>query len=131
MTAATLNKLGDNCHYPPHVVAYASQMFFGFGLLDLCLAQGLAHVQAILDNILGTDHKVGRVMLILLHHLQTEAGVSFDLLQHPNRELSYLTECWMTTLRSFCANTTVSIRIKSNRVPIASRAHDQFLSLLG
>lgn len=125
MTAATLNKLGYNRHYP-HVVAYASQLFFGCGLLDLRLAQGLAHVQAILDYI-GTDHKVGRVMLISLRNLQTEAGVSFDLLHHPQTELPYLTPCWMTDLRSFCAQTTVSIRIKSNRVPLASRSHDQFL----
>ncbi len=125
MTAVTLNKLGYNRHYP-QVVAYASQKLFGCGLIDLRLAQGLAHVQALIDYI-GTDHKVGRVMLISLHHLQTEAGVSFDLLQHPTSALSYLTDCWMTDLRSFCAQTTVSLRIKSNRVPIASRTHDQFL----
>jgi hypothetical protein len=94
------------------------------GLLDPCLAQGLVHVQALLDYI-GIDHKFGSVMQILLCRLQTEAGVSFDiLLQYPNHALS---DRWMSDLQSFCAKAMVSIRITSNRVPLASQTHDQFL----
>ena len=81
MTAVTLNKLGYNRHFP-HAVAFAPATVFGVGLVDLRIEQGLSQVQSLL-NYIGTNHNVGRVMLISIRHLQVEAGVSVDLLQHP------------------------------------------------
>ena len=92
MTSSTLNKLGYNKHYP-HAVAFAPTSVFGCGLIDLRVEQGLMHIQSLLDYI-GTQHRVGLVMLISLRHLQVEAGVSFDLLTTPKPELPYLTDCW-------------------------------------
>ena len=66
-------------------------------------------------------------MLISLRHLQVEAGVSFHLLQHPTIPLPYLTPCWMTTIRSFCAEQNVSFRIRANRTIAISREGDQLL----
>ena len=74
MTASILNALGYNQHYP-HSVAFAPQHVFGVGIYDVRIEQGLAQIQAILDYI-GTDHKVGKVILIYLRQLQAEAGVS-------------------------------------------------------
>ena len=104
MTASILNKMGYNRHFP-HAVAFAPIHVFGCGLLDLRLEQGLAHIQSLLDYV-GTDHKVGRVMLISLWQLQVEAGVSYDLMLHPNVSLPYLTDCWLVCLRRFCADLT-------------------------
>jgi hypothetical protein len=92
MTASILNKLGLNCDYPHAVAFFAPQKVFGCGLIDLRVEQGLTHIQSLLDYI-GTDHKVGRVMLFSLCHLQVEAGVSFNLLQQPCTKLPYLTNC--------------------------------------
>ena len=125
MTATILNKLGYNRRYP-HAVAFAPKHVFGVGLTDLRIEQGLAHVQALLDYI-GTDHKVGRVMLISLRHLQLEAGVSFDLLCQPRTPLVYLTDSWVTSLRGFCAEYNVSLRVLRNRMPTPAREGDQFL----
>ena len=125
MTASILNQLGYNRHYP-HAVAFAPTQVFGCGLLDLRLEQGLAHIQSLLDYI-GTDHKVGRVMLISLRQLQVEAGVSFDLLERPSTVLPYLTECWLLCLRRFCAEFDVSLRVLRNRLPILARVGDSCL----
>ena len=125
MTASALNKLGYNRHYP-HAVAFAPQKVFGCGLLNLRVEQGLSHIQSLLDYV-GTHHKVGRVMLISLRHLQVEAGVSFDLLQQPKVKLSYLTNCWMVSLQQFCAEFDITIRCKHNRNPVLARDHDSCL----
>ena len=125
MTATTLNKLGYNKHYP-HSVAFAPRHQFGVGLIDLHIEQGLAQLQSLLDYI-GTDHKIGRVMLISLRHLQVEAGVSFDLLDKPTVKVPYLTNCWLVSLRNFCGEYNVSPRVKDNRIPQVSRLADQML----
>ena len=67
MTATILNKLGYSRHYP-HAVAFAPHEVFGCGLIDLRVEQGLLQIQSLLDYV-GTDQKVGRVMLISLRHL--------------------------------------------------------------
>jgi hypothetical protein len=125
MTASCLNKLGFIRHYP-HSVAFAPQQVFGCGLLDLRVEQGLTHIQSLLDYV-GTNHKVGRVMLISLRHLQTKAGVSFDLLREPTVVLPYLTDCWVVTLRKFCAAHAMSIMCLHNKLPSLARIHDSFL----
>ena len=125
MTASILNKLGYNCHFP-HAVAFAPIHVFGCGLLDLRLEQGLAQIQSLLDYI-GTDHKVGHVMLISLRQLQVEAGVSYDLLLHPKVAVPYLTECWLVCLRRFCADFDISLTVLRNRLPLLAREGDTCL----
>jgi hypothetical protein len=66
-------------------------------------------------------------MLISLRHLQVEAGVSFDLLRFPSTEIPYLTNCWMVTLRRFCAEFGISIKFQSDRIPVLARSHDSCL----
>ncbi|KAI2513929.1 hypothetical protein MHU86_313 [Fragilaria crotonensis] len=125
MTASILNKLGYNRHYP-HAVAFAPSSVFGCGLIDLRVEQGLTHIQSFIDYV-GTQHKVGQVMLISLRHLQIESGVSFDLLSSPQIELTYLTDCWILHLRKFCAEHNISIYVKKNRLPLISREGDSLL----
>jgi hypothetical protein len=125
ITAVTLNRLGYNRHYP-HVATYAPTTLFGCGLLDLRLEQGLSHLQALLDYV-GTNHKMGRVMIISLRTLQIEAGVSFDLLRHPHINVPHVSECWIMQLRRFCADCNVAIQVKANRLPTGCREYDHFL----
>ncbi len=121
----TLNCLGYNRHYP-HAATFAPTTLFGCGLLDLRLEQGLSHLQALLDYV-GTDHKVGRVMIISLRTLQIEAGVSFDLLRHPHIHVPHVSECWIIQLRRFCADWNVASQVKANRLPTGCREYDHFL----
>jgi hypothetical protein len=125
MTATVLNKLGYNRHYP-HAVAFAPRKVFGCGLVDLRIEQGLRQIQAFLDYV-GTDHKVGNVIIISLRHLQVEAGVSFDILCQPKTPLTYLTDCWVLSLRRFCAAHDISLRTLKNKVPAISRVGDRLL----
>lgn len=127
MMATILNQLGYNRNFP-HAVAFAPAHVFGIGLVNLCTEQGLFQLQALLDYM-GTEHKVGNVMLIILRHLQVEAGVSFDLLSQPSIPLVYLTDYWILYLRRFCATRgIVTLRVSRNsRVPSPVRVGDQIL----
>ena len=89
-------------------MTFASQSLFGSGLADLHLKQGLAQLQALL-NYVGTVHKIGTIMLILLCALQTEAGVSYNLLSQPDTHVPYLTDYWFTSIYQFCAHHKVTI----------------------
>ena len=125
MTSTVLNRLGYNRHYP-HAVAFAPTKVFGCGLIDLRIEQGLLQIQALLDYV-GTEHRIGDVMVTSLRHLQVEAGVSFDVLQHPQLPLPYLTECWLVSLRRFCAESDISLRVNRNRVLGPVRHGDSLL----
>ena len=125
MTATILNKLGYNRHFP-HAVAFAPSSVFGCGLRDLTIEQGLQHIQAVLDYV-GTQHKIGELILISLRHLQVEAGVSFDLLQNPQILIPYLTDCWVLHLRRFCAQHVISLTLRCNKFPSICREGDQLL----
>ena len=125
MTANILNKMGYSKHYP-HAVAFAPSGVFGCSLVDLRIEQGLLQVQSLLDSI-GTEHKVGTVMLISLRHLQIEAGVSFDLLLCPTPPLVYLTDCWLVSLRQFCATYGVTLKVKKNCLPQIARVGNTLL----
>ena len=89
-------------------MVFAPSNVFGCGLIDLCIGQGLLQIQALLDYV-GAEHRIGNIMIIYLRHLQVEAGVLFDLLLHPTRDVCYLTNSWLLSLRSFCAHFDISL----------------------
>ena len=66
-------------------------------------------------------------MLISLRHLQVEAGVSYNILSQPNTPLPHVTDCWVLSLRRFCAEHDISIRALHNKIPSISRTGDQLL----
>ena len=49
MTSVTLNKFGYNQNYP-HAVAFAPIRFFGCGMCDLRIEQGVAQINALLSQ---------------------------------------------------------------------------------
>jgi hypothetical protein len=95
-------------------------------MCDLCIEQGLAQINALLDYI-GTGHKIGDVMVISPWSLQVEAVISSDILAVPSKELTYVTDCWFLGLRKFCAKHRIRIHVKANRVPSSARIHDKFI----
>ena len=105
---ATLNKLGFPYTYPNRVT-FAPKRVFGVNLVNLRIDQGVQQVKAFIDMV-GTNQKAGTTLIILLRHLQLEAGVGYHLLEHLAPKLSYLTQtCWMHCLREFCGKEDVQI----------------------
>ena len=97
-------------------------------MCDLRIKQGLAQINALLDYILGTGHKVGDAMAISHRNLQVEAVISSDILSSPCQKLTgYVTDCWFLGLHTFCAKHCIRIHVKANRVPSSARQHAQFL----
>jgi hypothetical protein len=95
-------------------------------MCDLRIEQGLAQINVLLDYF-GTGYKIGDVMAISLQSLQVEAGILFDILAVPSKELTYVTDCWFLGLRKFCAKHRIRIHVKANRVPSSARIHDKFI----
>jgi hypothetical protein len=126
MTSVTLNKFSFNQNYH-HAVAFAPIRLFGYGMCDLCLEQGLAQINALLDYI-GTGHKISDVMAISLQSLQVEAGIFLsDILAVPSKEVTHVTDFWFLGLCKFCAKHRIRIHVKANRIPSSARQHDQFI----
>ena len=115
ITAVTLNKFGYHRNYP-HAVVFAPIRLFGCGMCGLCIEQGLAQINALLDYI-GTSHKIGDVMSISLRSLQVEAGISSDILAVPSKEVMYVTDCWFLGLRIFFRSTVSGFMSRQTEFP--------------
>ena len=85
-------------------------------MCELCIEQGLAQINALLDYI-ENGHKISDVMAISLRSLQIQAGILSDILASPSKELTYVTDCWFLGLHKFCAKHRIRIHVKANRVP--------------
>ena len=62
---------------------------FGCGISDLRIDQGIHNLLALMDYV-NNDHKDGKVMLISLRALHLEAGVGYQIMECPEKQLSYL-----------------------------------------
>jgi hypothetical protein len=99
--AAILEKLGVTRNFPRRV-AFGPKELCGLGLLDLSIEQSVWQICHFLDHILAQDW-IGTMILIELRSLQAESGSGFYLLASPSIDISYLTPCWISSMRDFMA----------------------------
>ena len=98
-TRATLMKIGFNRNTPLAVV-YGAVTHAGLGMRHQYIEQGIAQLQLFIRHIrAGTDQ--GTLLCITLSWWQLVAGVSFPLLQYPDRHVLYLDDDWLTSVRRF------------------------------
>ena len=98
-TQAMLNKLGVNKNFPCRV-AFSPKDMCGMALLGLSIGQGVRQAKHFLNHLFAAD-SVGNLILIALRCLQLESGCGFHLLEQPKETVTYITECWLTSLRDF------------------------------
>jgi len=92
----------------PRAVVFGPMRMEGMNLKCLATEQGVLQVMSYINSVYK-DNSVGRMMKISLDAAQVEAGVSYDLLEYPTTVLPYLTECWITSLRSFLAKNDITL----------------------
>lgn len=122
-----LLKLGYNRNTSKKVV-FGSQFYLGLGLRHLYVEQGIAQINIIMRHIrVNTD--LGTLTEIVLHWWQTNAGVSYSLLEKTSSTIKYTGETWFTSLHLFLHTLNGTLRIPSIHqvLPKKLRTHDRFL----
>ena len=80
--------MGFNRSYP-HAIVLAPTRMLRCGIADLRIDQGIHNLPALMEDV-NSGHKDGKVMLISLCALQFEAGVGYQIMGCPEKQLSYL-----------------------------------------
>ncbi len=104
-----LQKLGFNMHFPRALV-YGPKEMGGLNLRDLVVEQGISQVVALLEHLYNQT-EMGRMILILLATLQMEAGSEGPLLYNTTPTLSYITACWIGSIRNFFCKHQLQLQI--------------------
>jgi hypothetical protein len=102
-TSSFLNKLGINRNFPRAVV-FGPKALGGLELRNLCVEQGVQQLTQLMAHVYNSTVP-GQLILIALQTLQMEAGTSHQLLLEPIPIISYITPCWLSSIRTFSALT--------------------------
>jgi hypothetical protein len=123
-TRSTLMKIGFNRNTALAVV-FGAVTHGGLGMRHLYIEQGIAQLQLFIRHIrAGTDQ--GTLLRITLSWWQLVAGVSFPLLQHPDRSIPYLADDWLTSVRNFLSYINGNLQLEgiSDDMPPPCRQDD-------
>jgi hypothetical protein len=125
MTAITLNRLG----YPKSLsrtVVFGSRFYGGLEFGHLATVQGSEKLVMFIRH-LRTSGQPHDFSLIVLEHLQHQAGGGYPLLEFPKPELPYLEGIWFPTVRSYLSEISGSLRIAQARLQPLARCDDQYI----
>jgi hypothetical protein len=123
--AAILEKLGMNQNFPRRV-AFGPKELCCLSLLDLSIEQGVRQISHFLDHVFVED-SIDTMILIELRHLQLESGSGSHLLAAPSIRLSYITPCWISSMREFMASHGLQLDVAKAKIVPLVRDHDQYV----
>ncbi len=98
-TSVFLQKMGFNKCFP-RAVAFGPVEMGGLALRDLAVEQGILQIRRLPEHIYHQT-EAGDLLLISLQYLQMEAGTVDHILEHPLSTFSYITPCWLSSIRTF------------------------------
>jgi hypothetical protein len=122
---ACLSKMGYNCNSPKEVV-YGPSEFFGFGMHDYYIEQGIRQLTALVGHI-RQDSETGRLMRIELQWCQVQAGTVKHLLGKPSDPINYIETCWIMSIQDFLWTYGLRIDFTKTPIPVVQCDHDEFL----
>lgn len=122
---AFLPKAGFNRNMDRSIV-HGPQKYGGAGYCHNFGEQNASKIHELLAHICHDD-EVRNLFRIALSYVQLQAGIGAPVLQHPDIDLPYLEQNWLTTLRPFLAKISASILIPSAWAPELQRQGDVFL----
>jgi len=111
-TQSFLAKMGVNRNFP-RAATFGPSEFGGLAFPDLSTEQGIQQIRTFMENVFHNTES-GKLLKICLQTLQVEAGSCIQLLQEPSVELSYLTPCWLTSLRMFMGRNQLPLQMSEN-----------------
>jgi hypothetical protein len=99
LLGATLQKLGASSKTPTEI-RHGPYELGGLNIMDLRTETGIARIKLFRDAI-HSDSEVGRLILLSLKITQIEAGIKEPILEFPQITLPYISETWITSIRTF------------------------------
>jgi hypothetical protein len=124
-TQAFLAKMGINRNFP-RAVTYGPWEYGGLAFPDLSIEQGIGQIRTVMEHLYHNTEP-GKLIKIAIQSLQVEAGTHARLLQNPTISLSYLTPCWLISMRTFMSQYQISLQMADNWNFNLSRERDDFL----
>ncbi len=124
-TQLFLAKMGMNRNFP-RAVTFGPVEYGGLGFPDLYVEQGISQIRMVMEHLY---HKTepGKLIQICVQTVQAEAGSAIRLFQDPTVEISYLTPCWLTNMRTFMGHHQLSLQFQDNWNFVLSRERDAYL----
>jgi len=123
MMGVALNKLGASKNTPT-AIRHGPKEYGGMNLTDLRTELGISNIKFFRQAIYSNS-EAGKLLLISLKYTQIEAGIPENLLDRPDKHLSYLTPTWITSLRQFLFQHNVTISITDTLYIVYSGPHDK------
>ena len=117
------------CGYNRHTyrsIIYGPHHIGGAGFRHLYTEQGLLQVAYLLRHI-RTPSQIGTLLRCTLSWLQLSLGVSFPVMAQPAVPLPHMEAKWISSMRTFLAEQTLSIQLATDSVPAPQREHDSYI----
>ncbi len=121
--SAMLNKLGHTSKLSTEIRHGPIEMG-GLALIDLRTELGISQLKYLRDSIFS-DSESGKLIIMSLKYSQIEAGIVEPLLEHPSIHLPYLTPTWLTSVRQYLYQHTLTVSITNSLRVILRGQHDQ------
>ncbi len=122
--SAMLNKLGHTSKLSTEIRHGPIEMG-GLALIDLRTELGISQLKYLRDSIFSDSSESGKLIIMSLKYSQIEAGIVEPLLEHPSIHLPYLTPSWLTSVRQYLYQHTLTVSITDSLRVILRGQHDQ------
>jgi hypothetical protein len=121
--ASMLNKLGHSSTLPTEIRHGPVEMG-GLALLDLRTEIGISQLKYLRDSVFS-DNESGKLIIMSLKYSQIEAGIAEPLLEHPSIHLPYITPKWLTSVRQYLYQHTLTLTITDSLTVQLRGPHDK------
>jgi hypothetical protein len=108
-------------------VIYGVPQWGGAAFTHLYDIQGYGQISYFLKSWRSPNTHQGKMIRIALHWAQFCAGVSFPILEYPERPLHQVEAIWLMSLRKYLQAINGSIHIIQPGVPSKQRDHDEYI----
>lgn len=98
------------CSSIPASIRHGPTELGGLALFDMRTELGIENLK-FLRNAIYSHSSAGHLILLNLQYLQLESGIGECLLEHPTIAVSYLTPCWLVSVRQFLAKPNMSVTL--------------------
>jgi hypothetical protein len=121
--ASMLNKIGLSSTLPTDIRHGPLEMG-GLALIDLRTELGISQLKYLRDSIFS-DSESGKLIIMSLKYSQIEAGIAEHLLEHPSIHLPYITPTWLTSVRQYLYQHTLTVTITDSLTVQLRGPHDK------
>lgn len=123
MMAVALQKLGAS-KTTPTAIRHGPHELGGLNIIDLRTELGINNLK-FLRQAIFSESEAGNLLLISIKYTQLEAGISANILEHPDVSIPYITATWITSLRQFMYQHNITAEISDSLRIVFSNHQDK------